>query len=257
MNRLRPLVFLVIVAAAGYGAYGYLNRPPTSLTLTGIVTTNDVIVSPQIAGQIERLLVKEGDEVKKDQLIAVLKPDELKAETAVLQSERRGLVVTSEGIRGRAAVPAAPARGSDRPGRVDARVVGSAGEGRGRRSREHARHIHADAESFATGRGLPAGTGSGENELQFRAGEARRAQQAGRGAAGSRGARPDERGAGDLAAKPGPDVPSTCRLRPRPSVRRPTSGSATRRSSRRWTASWTCAPCARANTSTRARPSSR
>ena len=91
MNRLRPLVFLVIVAAAGYGAYGYLNRPPTSLTLTGIVTTNDVIVSPQIAGQIERLLVKEGDEVKKDQLIAVLKPDELKAETAYYSQNVEGL----------------------------------------------------------------------------------------------------------------------------------------------------------------------
>ena len=91
MKRLRPLVILVALAAAGYGAYVYLTRPPTSLTLTGIVTTNDVIVSPQIAGQIERLLVKEGDEVKRDQLIAVLKPDELKAETAYYTQNVEGL----------------------------------------------------------------------------------------------------------------------------------------------------------------------
>jgi HlyD family secretion protein len=91
MKRLRPLLFLVILGAAGYGAYGYLSRPPTSLTLTGIVTTNDVIVSPQIAGQIERLLVKEGDAVKKDQLVAVLKPDELRAETAYYSQNVEGL----------------------------------------------------------------------------------------------------------------------------------------------------------------------
>jgi hypothetical protein len=30
-------------------------RPPTSLVLTGIVTTNDVVVSPQIGGQISQL----------------------------------------------------------------------------------------------------------------------------------------------------------------------------------------------------------
>ncbi|HEX7137418.1 MAG TPA: efflux RND transporter periplasmic adaptor subunit, partial [Vicinamibacterales bacterium] len=66
-------------------------RPPTSLTLTGIVTTNDVIVSPQIAGQIEKLLVKEGDEVKKDQLVAVLKPDELRADTAYYSQNVEGL----------------------------------------------------------------------------------------------------------------------------------------------------------------------
>ena len=91
MKRLRPLLILAIVAGLGYAAYAYATRPPTSLTLTGIVTTNDVIVSPQIAGQIEKLLVKEGDEVKKDQLVAVLKPDELKADTAYYSQNVEGL----------------------------------------------------------------------------------------------------------------------------------------------------------------------
>jgi HlyD family secretion protein len=91
MKRLRPLFVIAFAAAAGYGAYAYVNRPPTSLTLTGIVTTNDVIVSPQIGGQISQLLVKEGDEIKKDQLVAVLKPDELKADTAYYTQNVEGL----------------------------------------------------------------------------------------------------------------------------------------------------------------------
>jgi len=91
MKRLRPLLIIAFAAAAGYGAYAYVNRPPTSLTLTGIVTTNDVIVSPQIGGQISQLLVKEGDDVKKDQLVAVLKPDELKADTAYYTQNVEGL----------------------------------------------------------------------------------------------------------------------------------------------------------------------
>jgi HlyD family secretion protein len=91
MKRLRPLLVLALLAAAGYGAYRYANRAPTSLVLTGIVTTNDVIISPQIAGQVSQLLVKEGDMVKRDQLIAVLRPDELKAETAYYAQNVEGL----------------------------------------------------------------------------------------------------------------------------------------------------------------------
>jgi HlyD family secretion protein len=91
MKRLRPLLVLLLAAGAGYAAYSYLNRPPATLILTGIVTTNEVIVSPQIAGQIERLLVKEGDAVKKDQLVAILAPDELKADTAYFAQNVEGL----------------------------------------------------------------------------------------------------------------------------------------------------------------------
>ena len=58
--------------------------------LTGIVTTNDVIVSPQIAGQIEQLLVNEGDLVKRDQLLAVIKPDELRQERAFYSQTAQG-----------------------------------------------------------------------------------------------------------------------------------------------------------------------
>ena len=91
MKIVRPLLILLVLGAAGYGIFRYVNQRPTSLTLTGIVTTNDVIVSPQIAGQIRQLLVDEGDLVKKDQLVAVIMPDELRADIAYYQHSAEGL----------------------------------------------------------------------------------------------------------------------------------------------------------------------
>src|ERR1700688_3932058 len=49
------------------------------ILLTGIVTGNDVIVSPQVAGRMIRLTVDEGSEVHKGDLIAELDPAELSA----------------------------------------------------------------------------------------------------------------------------------------------------------------------------------
>ncbi len=79
MKRLLPLL---LVLALGGGAYVYFNRPPTALVLTGVVTTNDVAVGPQIGGRIDDLRVKEGDTVKRGQIVAVIAPDELRAESA-------------------------------------------------------------------------------------------------------------------------------------------------------------------------------
>ena len=90
MRKRLILLFIVIVAAGG-GYYAYARSRPTSLVLTGIVTTNDVIVSPQIAGQIGDLLVKEGDTVHRDQVIAVINPDELQADTAYYRNNAEGL----------------------------------------------------------------------------------------------------------------------------------------------------------------------
>ena len=68
MRRVLILVLLLGVGGAGY----YTMRPmPMPLILTGIVTTEDVIVSPQVGGQIGQLLVKEGDLVARNQLIAL------------------------------------------------------------------------------------------------------------------------------------------------------------------------------------------
>jgi len=76
---MRRIILLLIVAAIAGGAYYSYHRPPGPLILTGIVTTEDVIVGPQVGGQIARLLVKEGDQVQKNQLVAVMTTDELQA----------------------------------------------------------------------------------------------------------------------------------------------------------------------------------
>ncbi len=79
MNRKRILIVagvLVLVALL----VTFLMRPSSTLTLTGIVTTDDVIVSAQVPGQLSRLLVTEGDSVVANQLLAVLAPGELAAD---------------------------------------------------------------------------------------------------------------------------------------------------------------------------------
>jgi HlyD family secretion protein len=89
MKRIRPLLLLLAITLAG--AYAYSSFRPRTLVLTGIVTTNDVIVSPQVAGQVVQLLVNEGDSVKKDQVVATINPDELKADTAYYTQSAAGL----------------------------------------------------------------------------------------------------------------------------------------------------------------------
>src|SRR5713101_2522712 len=91
MKRLRPFVLIVLAAAVGLGAYAWANHRPATLTLTGIVTTNDVIVSPQIAGQIGQLPVQDGDAVRKGQVLATIVPDELQADTAYYTQNAAGL----------------------------------------------------------------------------------------------------------------------------------------------------------------------
>jgi len=90
MKKLRRILLplMIVVAVA---VYAYSSMRPKALTLTGIVTTNDVIVSPQVAGQIGQLLVTEGDVVKKGQLLATITPDELRADTNYYAQNAAGL----------------------------------------------------------------------------------------------------------------------------------------------------------------------
>jgi HlyD family secretion protein len=88
-KRLIPL--LVCVAIGGAAWYWVTHRPPEPLTLTGIVTTQDVIVSAQLAGQIAALKVAEGDTVKQGQLLALLTPAELQADRAYYEHSAEGL----------------------------------------------------------------------------------------------------------------------------------------------------------------------
>jgi multidrug resistance efflux pump len=76
---MKRIIFLLIFAGGAWGIYYTTHRPVTSLTLTGIVTTEDVLVAPQVGGQIGQLLVKEGEQLQKNQLVAVMTTDELQA----------------------------------------------------------------------------------------------------------------------------------------------------------------------------------
>ena len=90
---MRFLILVLIVGAAAAAYYRWYGRP-TPLVLTGIVTTHDVVVSPQIGGKLEQLLVTEGDAVTRDQLIAVIAPEELQAESSYATQSAAG--VTSQ-----------------------------------------------------------------------------------------------------------------------------------------------------------------
>jgi HlyD family secretion protein len=78
---------LLVLAAV---AYLLLRQRPSVLVLTGIVTTQDVVVSPQVEGRLEQLQVKEGDTVKRGQLLAVIAPEELRADRAYYASSAQG-----------------------------------------------------------------------------------------------------------------------------------------------------------------------
>jgi len=82
MKRKILLPLLIIVLAAASVAYYKATTRPRAMTLTGIVTTHDVILSSEIQGRIAQLLVKEGDTVKTGELVAVIEPQELRADRA-------------------------------------------------------------------------------------------------------------------------------------------------------------------------------
>jgi HlyD family secretion protein len=90
MNRKRALVLALLVIVAGGLGFYVVHARPGSIVLTGIVTTNDVIVSSQVSGQLGRLLVQEGDAVTSGQLVAVLAPGELQAESAYYEHTAAG-----------------------------------------------------------------------------------------------------------------------------------------------------------------------
>lgn len=90
MKRLRTAIVVLAVLALATAGYIFALRPGP-LVLTGIVTTDEVIVSPQIAGQVTQLLVRAGDSVDRAQLLAVIAPDELKADVTYYTQSAEGL----------------------------------------------------------------------------------------------------------------------------------------------------------------------
>jgi HlyD family secretion protein len=79
MRRKLVLAILLLVAVAA--AIVYFTRPRTQgLVLTGIVATDDTIVSSQIGGALTELSVKEGDDVKCNELLGLIDPQQYRAD---------------------------------------------------------------------------------------------------------------------------------------------------------------------------------
>jgi HlyD family secretion protein len=71
-------IFLGMILVVALVVYVFTTPHGSEIELTGVVTGNDVIVSPLVQGRLEKLLVDEGSEVKAGQLIAEIDPTELK-----------------------------------------------------------------------------------------------------------------------------------------------------------------------------------
>jgi multidrug resistance efflux pump len=79
MKRRTIVVILILVVVAI--ALSFLLAPRSrEILLTGIVTTDEVIVSSEIQGRLQQVLVREGDRVTNGQLLAVIQPQQWAAE---------------------------------------------------------------------------------------------------------------------------------------------------------------------------------
>jgi HlyD family secretion protein len=95
IKRLIVFALVLVVISAGIFLYRILNRPQ-GLVLTGIVTTHEVNVSPLIQGRLSRLLVKEGDVVTAGELVAVIDPQELRADQSFYLHTEQGAAAQVE-----------------------------------------------------------------------------------------------------------------------------------------------------------------
>jgi len=76
----RLILILLIAAAIAAGIYFAVVSHRREIILTGIVTTDEVVISSEITGRLQQLLVHQGDRVTNGELIAVIQPQERKAE---------------------------------------------------------------------------------------------------------------------------------------------------------------------------------
>jgi HlyD family secretion protein len=83
-NRFFVLLGVILVIAAAY--YFFSTDHSRDMVLIGTVDSNQVIVSAQVEGRIQKLLVDEGTPVKAGDLIAVLDPSELQAQEAAAKA---------------------------------------------------------------------------------------------------------------------------------------------------------------------------
>jgi HlyD family secretion protein len=75
----RFFIFLFVIFIISAVVYAFTTPNNRDIEFTGIIMGNDYIASPLVQGRLQKLLVDEGSEVKKGQLIAEIDPKELEA----------------------------------------------------------------------------------------------------------------------------------------------------------------------------------
>jgi len=76
----RLVIILVILALVAGGVYYTRRFQANAIVLTGIVTTDEVIVSSEIMGRLQQLNVNEGDLVTRGELLAKIQPEQWQAD---------------------------------------------------------------------------------------------------------------------------------------------------------------------------------
>src|SRR5262245_21400315 len=99
MSRKLTIALVILAAASTVGWLEVRRAGPADLVLTGVVTTNDLIVSSQVGGRVSRLIVGEGDSVTPNQVIATLEPGELQADRAFYARSAEAVAAQVEASR--------------------------------------------------------------------------------------------------------------------------------------------------------------
>ena len=88
MKSRRGIVAAVVVAVLLVGAVvvHFVTRGPSSLVLTGIVTTDEVRVSAMVQGRVVDRMVGPGDAVKKGQLLARIEQQDAQADVEYFEN---------------------------------------------------------------------------------------------------------------------------------------------------------------------------
>ena len=82
-RSLRIVLVIFLLCAAGAAAVYYvLMQRSRAIRLTGIVDTDEVIVSSQISGRLQQVFVREGDSVTNGELLAEIQPQQWQADLA-------------------------------------------------------------------------------------------------------------------------------------------------------------------------------
>lgn len=89
MKRRRTLL-IAVTLALGIALCLVVGLRGGHLVLTGIVTSDDVIVSSEIGGRLQKLSVKQGDPVRQGDLLGVVALPEWKADSAYYEASERG-----------------------------------------------------------------------------------------------------------------------------------------------------------------------